>query len=208
MRVRRSLGHAAAAPLGLNCWIIWRLQLGTGVFRLGGKQCLVFRKLKKKKGRNLVNCCLFILNKLICVLRALGGFFSPLYFLFFHEGAHVRFQLCGCNVLLAQPGMLGWPCRDAKASEVQILLGLWQGKLLSQPVPCIGERKQHWMPAEHSLLPLPPGSFLKVTGEIRGGDENRLAAHDLEALGEKASPCQPWHPPLWRINLVKADFGM
>lgn len=49
MRARQSPGHAAAAPLGFNCWIIWRLQLGTGVFRLGGKWCLVFRKLKTNR---------------------------------------------------------------------------------------------------------------------------------------------------------------
>lgn len=31
----------------------WRLQLGAEVFRLGGKRCLMFRKLKKKKKKEI-----------------------------------------------------------------------------------------------------------------------------------------------------------
>lgn len=103
----------------------------------------------------------------------------------------MRFKSCGCsmeNFGLRVTGRLGCPGRDAKSSEVQILQGLWQGKLLSQTVPCVGER------SSQTLLPLDastafPVPFLKVTGEIRGGDQNR-----------------DWHLMTWRLWVTNSPL--
>lgn len=58
--------------------------------------------------------------------------------------------------------------------------------------------------------------FLKVTGEVCGGDKNRSRylvtwwlCHQPKALGDTTtlSACQPSQPPPWGMNMIKADLG-